>query len=129
MLVKRYVAAHTDNDLSLAEERGMLQTAFDQILEKATAIDPTLEKAVLAEQAKQLNALEHLETKLLRAEKQRQDTAVQQIRALKEKYFPGNGLQERHDNFLPLYLKYGAQLFDLLERELNPLEPGFIVVE
>jgi bacillithiol biosynthesis cysteine-adding enzyme BshC len=129
MLVKRYVAAHTDHDLSLAEERGMLQTAFDQILEKATAIDPTLEKAVLAEQAKQLNALEHLETKLLRAEKQRQDTAVQQIRALKEKYFPGNGLQERHDNFLPLYLKYGAQFFDLLERELNPLEPGFIVVE
>jgi bacillithiol biosynthesis cysteine-adding enzyme BshC len=129
VLVNRYVAAHANQELSLAGARNLLLHAYAQILEKATAIDPTLEKAVLAEQAKQLNALDHLETKLLRAEKQRQDTSVQQIRALKDKYFPGNGLQERHDNFLPLYLKYGRQFFDLLEKNLNPLEPGFLIVE
>ena len=128
MLVKRYVADHSTAELSLDQERQLVHNAFEQILQKAVAIDGTLEKAVLAEQAKQLNALEHLETRLLRAEKQRQDTAVQQIRTLKDKYFPGNGLQERHDNFMPFYLKHGEHFFNLLHRELNPLEPGFIVV-
>lgn len=128
-LIKRYVAANTDQEISLAAEKDQVRAAFAQILGKATALDPTLEKTVLGEQAKQLNALDVLETKLLRAEKQRQDTSVQQIRSLKDKYFPGNGLQERHDNFLPLYIKHGRAFFDLLRRELDPLKPGFVVVQ
>ncbi len=127
-LVKQYVAANTEHEISLSFEKEQLQALFSEILRKAAAVDSTLEKAVLAEQAKQLNALEHLEAKMLRAEKQRQDTAVQQIRSLKEKYFPGNGLQERYDNFLPLYLKYGKAFFDTLRTELDPLAPGFVVL-
>lgn len=128
-LIKRYVAANTDQEISLAREKEQIQGAFAQILSKATALDPTLEKTVLGEQAKQLNALDVLEAKLLRAEKQRQDTSVQQIRSLKDKYFPGNGLQERHDNFLPLYIRHGQGFFELLRRELDPLKPGFVVVQ
>jgi bacillithiol biosynthesis cysteine-adding enzyme BshC len=128
-LIKRYVSANTDQEISLAEEKEQVKGAFAQILSKALALDSTLEKTVLGEQAKQLNALDVLETKLLRAEKQRQDTSVQQIRSLKDKYFPGNGLQERHDNFLPLYIRHGQDFFDLLRRELDPLRPGFVVVQ
>lgn len=128
-LVKQYVAANTEHEISLAAEKEQVQAVFAQILQKASAVDPTLEKAVLAEQAKQINALEHLETRILRAEKQRQDTAVQQIRSLKEKYFPGNGLQERHDNFLPIFLKHGSAFFKLLRTTLDPLTPGFVVIE
>ena len=127
-LVKQYVAEHTEHEISLSAEKEQVQAVFTQILQKASAVDATLEKAVLAEQAKQLHAIDHLETRILRAEKQRQDTAVQQLRSIKEKYFPGNGLQERYDNFLPLYLKHGTAFFDLLRSELDPLQPGFVVV-
>lgn len=128
-LVKQYVAAHAAHEIDLAAERAQIASVFGQVLNKAVAVDPTLEKAVLAEQARQLNALESLEAKILRAEKQKQDTALQQLRNIKEKYFPGNGLQERHDNFLPLYLRHGRAWFDTLLEHLDPLTPGFIIME
>jgi uncharacterized protein YllA (UPF0747 family) len=53
---------------------------------------------------------------------------LQQIRALREKYFPGNGLQERHDNFIPYYLRYGAAFFDALKKNLTPLENGLVLL-
>ncbi|MBX2927206.1 MAG: bacillithiol biosynthesis cysteine-adding enzyme BshC [Saprospiraceae bacterium] len=127
-LIKRYVADNTEKEISLEEEKNRIEEIFEKVLHKAVDIDATLEKAVLAEKTKQLNALENLEAKLMRAEKQRQDTSVQQIRSLREKYFPGNGLQERKDNFLPLYIKHGKNLFDVLLKELDPLQPGFILV-
>ncbi|MEM9992206.1 MAG: bacillithiol biosynthesis BshC, partial [Bacteroidota bacterium] len=82
---------------------------------------------VLAEEQKQLNALSNLESKLLRAEKNRHNVAINQIRNLKEKLFPGNGLQERHDNFLPFYLKHGQTYFDTLKQHLHPLDKVFTV--
>jgi uncharacterized protein YllA (UPF0747 family) len=48
---------------------------------------------------------------------------------LKEKLFPGAGLQERSDNFIPYFLKYGPLFFDRLMEHLDPLEPGFVLLE
>ena len=48
--------------------------------------------------------------------------------SIKEKLFPGNGLQERHDNFIPLFVRYGLGILDLFIEELNPLEEGFLVI-
>ena len=47
---------------------------------------------------------------------------------IKEKLFPGNGLQERHDNFIPLFMRYGLGILDLFIEELNPLEERFLVI-
>ena len=51
-----------------------------------------------------------------------------QIRALQQKLFPNQGLQERSDNFLPIYLKNGDAFFEILKENLNPLESGMIVI-
>ncbi len=128
-LINQYISAHTQHDIRLDAEKEQLKALFDQVLHKAVALDRSLEKTVLAEQTKHLHALEALEAKMLLSEKQHQETVVQQIRALKEKYFPGNGLQERKDNFLPLYLKHGDAFFETLLHTLNPLNPSFIVIQ
>ena len=65
----------------------------------------------------------------MRAEKQKHENALNQIRKLKEKLFPGNGLQERYDNFLAFYVRYGRSFFDDLIEVLDPLADGFVVVE
>ncbi|NUO02210.1 MAG: bacillithiol biosynthesis BshC, partial [Saprospiraceae bacterium] len=127
-LIRRYVQAHAGAELSLAEEKKTLEETFRSIGLKATNIDPTLEKTVLAETAKQLKSLEQLEERLLRAEKQRHEVAVNQLRALRDKLFPGNGLQERHDNLLPYFLTYGWDFFHVLKEHLHPLEPGLVVI-
>ena len=127
-LIKNYVKEHTENEISLKAEKEALEAIFKQVEEKAGQVDPTLVKAAAAEGARQLNSLEQLEGKLMKAEKQRHDTAVNQMRKLKEKLFPNNGLQERYDNFMMYYLKYGDGFFGLLLDALQPLEEGFIVL-
>ena len=49
-----------------------------------------------------------LEEKIMRAQKKKHEAAVQQIQKIKEKLFPNGELQERVENFIPYYLKYGG---------------------
>lgn len=127
-LIKEYVRKHTENEISLAEEKKILAELFKKVEVKAKEVDPTLKKAAAAEGARQLNSLGQLEGKLMRAEKQRHDTAVGQMRTLKDKLFPGNGLQERYDNFMMYYLKYGGGFFEALIDHLDPLDNHFVVL-
>ena len=128
-LIKDYVRKNTENEISLSQEKAQLEGLFNQIEQKAREVDPTLVKAFAAEKARQMNSLQQLEGKLMRAEKQRHDTAINQMRALKEKLFPGNnGLQERHDNFMMFYLKHGPAFIDLLKTNLHPLRAEFTVI-
>ncbi|MEM1322173.1 MAG: bacillithiol biosynthesis cysteine-adding enzyme BshC [Bacteroidota bacterium] len=128
-LVRQFVHRQSDEPLHLQEEKQQFQALFETIKTKATQVDPTLAKAVAAEASRQFKAVEQLEGRLVRAEKQKHETALQQIRGLKEKLFPANGLQERHDNFLAFYLRYGTAFFEVLREALDPLEAGFVVVE
>ncbi|MCB0676906.1 MAG: bacillithiol biosynthesis BshC, partial [Saprospiraceae bacterium] len=84
--------------------------------------------AVEAERVKQIKSLEQLEGRLVRAEKQKHENAINQIRSIRDKLFPENGLQERYDNFLAYYLRYGPEFLTVLVQHLNPLEQGLIVV-
>lgn len=127
-LIKSYVRDNAENELSLKEEKKQLHAIFDGIVEKIKEVDQTLVKTVKAEAASQMNSLNALEGRLLKAEKQRHEIELNQIRGLKDKLFPNNGLQERSDNFLSLYLRYGRDFFEQLLQELNPLEEGFVVV-
>ncbi|MDX1942400.1 MAG: bacillithiol biosynthesis cysteine-adding enzyme BshC [Saprospiraceae bacterium] len=127
-LIKHYIAAHAENELSLEEEKAALEKLFEQVAAKAKEIDPTLEKSVLAEGAKQVKSLEQVESKIVRAEKQKHETALNQIRALRDKFFPNNGLQERTDNFAAFYIKYGDEFFDVLKANLDPLDKRFVII-
>ena len=122
LLIRGYLAQFGDVEISLGKEREALQSLFENLAEKAKTADPNLEKMVLAEHAKAAKSLDLIETRLLRAEKQSHENAISQIRSLKEKLFPNNGLQERHDNFLPFYLKYGDGWFEMLMEGFDPLD-------
>jgi bacillithiol synthase len=126
--VKNYVTRNAEVSTQLTDEKIELETLFDSILEKAKLVDMTLEKSVLAEKTKQLQSLEALESRLTKAEKQKHEVATNQIKAIATKLFPGGGLQERSENFLPLYLKHGETFFETLLQNCNPLKTGLIVV-
>lgn len=127
-LIKTYVKENTDEDLSLENAKVAINQAFERILAKATAIDPTLKKTVLGEQTKQINAINALESRLLKAEKRNHEVAINQIRTLKDKLFAENGLQERYDNFLPFYLKHGEDFIQILKDNLEPLKMDFVII-
>lgn len=123
-LHQQYVSQQTDLDLK--KEVSALKEVFEEILMKVT--DKGLKSSVLAEQQKQLNSFEKLEKKLMKFEKQKHETALNQISQLKNKLFPKNSLQERYDNFIPFYLKHGENFIEILQKELSPLDAKFVIL-
>ena len=128
ILIKQYLSRVVEASMSMEAEKKEIEATFAKILNKALSIDPTLEKSVLSEKTKHLQGIDIIEAKLLKAEKHKHETSINQIKALAQKLFPGGGLQERVDNFLPYYIKQGDDFFTILLDNLNPLEQGLIVI-
>lgn len=128
-IVKTYLRKHSQNELNFEEELEMINKAYTMLAAKADHIDPTLSKAMLAEQSKQAKQFEQLGSRLLRSEKQMEDTNLKKIQRLKEKTFPNGGLQERQENFLSFYANYGSALIDVLIENCDPLESKFMILQ
>ncbi len=127
-LRKSFVEKNSRKSLSLAFEIDEINDIFERILKKAIIIDATMEGPVAAVKAKSNNSLEHLEKRIKRAEERNQEGAVTQLLALKDKLFPGGGLQERKENFLNFYLNDNLFIKKLLDT-MDPLDYSFNVIE
>ena len=66
--------------------------------------------------------------KLVRAAKREQEAPLEQLARMHEHLFPGGGLQERRENFMPWYVREGPAFFDRLLAELDPLDARFKVL-
>lgn len=91
--------------------------------------DVTLQKHVEALETKAKKQLINLEKKMLRAEKRKYEDQQRQIHTIKHKLFPQNGLQERVDNFMPYYAKYGKGFIEMIYDHSPALEQKFVVLE
>lgn len=127
-LLKELVAQTSSLDVNLGWYEERLQQMFDEMEALAQQTDKGMMGAVKAQRQKQLNGLENMKKKLLRAEKRRHDTAVRKASELHEALFPKGGLQERHDNISLYYAGYGKPLIEHLQSELRPFEFCYKVV-
>ncbi|MBC8172275.1 MAG: bacillithiol biosynthesis cysteine-adding enzyme BshC [Chitinophagales bacterium] len=127
-LINNFMKNHSGDSFLLSENKTRIDHEFAGILQKAILIDPTLEKTILAEKQMIMNSLDKLEAKLLKAEKQKLDTTIQQIRNVRTKLFPEGGLQERHDNFMPFSLRHGTNFFSKLFENLNPFDASYTIL-
>ncbi len=127
-LIKTYLKENATVSLDLNEEEKRIKTSFSNIGLKAAQIDASLEAMVKAELQKSLKSIENIAARLVKAEKQKEEVAVNQIKSIKEKLFPNGGLQERQDNLSMLLLFYGEQFIDELFTHLNPLDKEFVVL-
>jgi bacillithiol synthase len=50
-----------------------------------------------------------------------QEKNISKLEKLYNNFFPEGEFQERHDNFIPYYLKYGKEWFKMLKSACNPL--------
>jgi bacillithiol biosynthesis cysteine-adding enzyme BshC len=124
---KEYMETVRNPESKLDEEVNQLTTLYASILVKAATVDATLKAPAEAELQKALNGVRNLEAKMGKAEKQKQETSLNQLKVLKEKLYPGGSLQERVDNFLPFYLKHGETFLKTLKESLDPFERNLIV--
>ena len=116
------------NEVKLNGSLTELEKMYESFKKQATAVDSTLEKHVEALKLRTVHRLQELEKKMLRAEKRKFTDQQRQITSIKEHVFPGNGLQERHENVGYYYAKWGRDfIHKLYEHSLN-LEQEFVIL-
>lgn len=127
-LIEEFVRRNTDAPLELRDELRVTEELFARLAERVKAMDPGLESTVLAERQALLNSLHKLEAKLLKAQKSKMEVQVKQVSTLYQKLFPGGGLQERKDNFIPWFLRLGPGFLDVLLETAEQPVTGFTIL-
>ncbi|MGK7394891.1 MAG: bacillithiol biosynthesis cysteine-adding enzyme BshC [Candidatus Cyclobacteriaceae bacterium M3_2C_046] len=126
-LKEKYLEQNGLNTYQLDQPSQHMHKVFDQIKQAAREIDPSLEGFIGAEENKVDKMISNIEKRLKKAEEKRQEVALRQLENIREKLFPGDGLQERTDNFLNFYLN-SPELLDFLLHHFDPLDFRFNII-
>ncbi|MFT4568539.1 MAG: bacillithiol biosynthesis cysteine-adding enzyme BshC [Saprospiraceae bacterium] len=128
-LVARLARNKTDIEIDLNSFRKKAALLFEEIKEVAVQVDPSLGKTTLSEGTKTMKSIDMIESKMMRAAKQQNETSAKRITKIKHKLFPNNdSLQERYDNFIPFYLQNGSRWIECLIHHLDPMDKSFKIL-
>ena len=128
-LLNELVRDNSNAILNLNSEKREFQDLYVRIKNIAGDIDSTLTRHILALEAKHLKSLSALEKKMFRAEKKKFEAQQNQLSKIFLALFPDDGLQERTENFMLFYAKYGKHFFNLMYENSQSLEQEFCVLE
>lgn len=115
--------------IDFSPQRSFLKGQFKELYKLAEQTDNSFKGAVAAQEQKQLNGLDNLEKRLLKAQKRKLADHLERVAALQDELFPNGSLQERTANFSEFYLGYGDSLLELLFEKLKPLQNEFSCLE
>ena len=128
-LVNELVNRESKLQLNLEKEKQGLIEFYQQLKNTSGAVDATLGDHTTALQVNALKKIEALEKKMLKAERKKFEAQQRQLRKLKAQLFPHNNLQERIENILPFYAKWGTAFIEMLCENSSGLEQEFCIVE
>ncbi|HET9825118.1 MAG TPA: bacillithiol biosynthesis BshC, partial [Chitinophagaceae bacterium] len=127
-LLKRLVARESKNEIKLNGNFTDAEILYDSLKKQAVAIDTTLAQHVEALKIQSIYRLQELEKKMLRAEKRKFNDQQRQIHSIKEKLFPRNGLQERTENVMYYYAKFGQDFIHRIYENSLALDDEFVIL-
>ena len=116
-------------EINFESQKQALKKQFENLYSIATHTDKSFYGAVAAQEKKQKNGLDHLEKRLLKAQKRKLKEENQRVLELQEMLFPNHSLQERTLNFSEIYEDYGEKLILKLIEELDPFQFEFLCLE
>ncbi len=128
-LLNKKVKDISEIAIDFSSQKQQLQSMFVELEAISHCTDRSFLGAVKAQEKKQLNGLENLEKRLLKAQKRKYKEIVDRITKIHKELFPQYILQERYDNFSEFYLDFGQELISDLLDSLDPLELKFSVIE
>ena len=126
--INKRVRKISNIDIDFSKQIKHLQKQFADLHQLAEQTDKSFIGAVKAQEAKQIKGLNHLEKRLLRAQKKKLANQIERATDLQNQLFPNKSLQERNTNFSELYLEFGEHLIPELLKALQPLKGKFTIV-
>ena len=128
-LLNALVKRDSEVQLSLEKERAAIKAFYTGLKNTAGAVDITLQPHTEALEQLALRKIAALEKKMLKAEKKKFDTQQRQLHKLKSQLFPHDNLQERIENFMPFYAKWGNGFIKAIYQNSLGLEQEFVILE
>lgn len=127
-LIAHFMNAHETSLFNFDAHLLSLTNEFERAAAAVEEVEPTLKAAVMAEAKKAEGSMRGIEAKVRKAQKQKHETELNQIRAIKSKLFPDQHLQERHDSFMNFYVHSGRHFIDWCVQEMDPLRKTFLLL-
>jgi len=130
VLKKHFVEANSTEDLNFSKLNALVLALKEEVILTVASVDESLNQFAIAETVRLDKQLDALKDKLFKQSKSKHEKALKSIEQLKEKLFPGNGLQERKVNFFQLTPdgNFSATL-DVLKNKMLPFSGDLIVVK
>ena len=128
-LINKKIRQISSVNLDLGFLKDQLKEQFDYLHTLVAQTDPSFEGAVAAQEKKQTKGVQHLEKRLLKAQKRVLSDQIQRLELLHNELFPGDQLQERSLNFTAFHIETNGQLIPLLLKSVQPLRSDFTLIE
>ena len=126
LINKKYLNS-IDDTIDFNDDFKNLDLFFESLQEKIN--DKNLISSLAAIKKKTNNSIEDFQKKVIKSLKEKKENEIQQIKKVSNILFPNNQLQERHENFISMYLKYGDNFIENLISILDPLDSNFVILE
>ena len=118
---------NADDNIDLSNDKINFDKVFQSIENKIS--DESLLSSLKALNKKTSNSLKEYEKRVIKHLKSKRENEILKIKKIKDVLFPNNQLQERHNNFISMYLNYGDNFIKNLVSTLDPLDPNFVILE
>ena len=127
-LINQLVKRDSEVQLNLDKEKETLHELYSQLKKLSGAVDPSLANHTEALQVQATKKINVLEKKMLRAEKKKFEAQQRQLHKLKAALFPTDNLQERIENMMPFYAKFGKKFIATIYKNSLHLQQEFVLV-
>jgi len=127
-LLKEFLKRNSDKELHFEKEEAILKELNQALLEKIEGVDNSLSGMVNAELNKVNKLFEKLESKLIKAQKRKEEVSVNKIVKFRDSILPNDVLVERFESFIPTYLRFGEEYIKWLIDCSNVLDSKLKVI-
>src|SRR5690606_25480081 len=98
-LITKHTRTISQIEIDFSKQKEFLKQQFKDLYELAEKPDASVIGAVGAQEKKQLNGLNNLEQRLMKAQKRKLSEELDRVKNVQNQLFPNQSLQERHLNF------------------------------
>ena len=128
VLFKEFIYKNSTIKLSLMEEKNKMEKVFEEIGNAVVSLDSSLTDHVASLKTKAIKKIEGVEDKMVRSQKEKFSAAERQINNIRSTLFPSGNFQERMDNFMPFYARYGQDFIEEIYNSSGSLEQKMIII-
>ncbi len=123
------ILASSGNAEVMERSSGNISEEMKRLAESVGALDASLKGAVAAEETKMLKGLHHLQQKLTRSLKAREEVKLNKMRSVLNRICPNGEPEERRENFIHWYAILGPLFFDTLIENFEVFPKHIIILK